>query len=236
MARRDRSVESIRHHILASGREIFSRHPYSEVSDGQICKHAGITRGALQHHFGSKRGLFMSVFEGLQHGVFVRMTGAIGQHQEPWERVRAAIAALLDACAQPAYQTVVLREGPAAIGWERWLELDTAYYGELVQTIIDMLAPTGLGDGAAGMLVATMRGALSELSFEIAQAVDKGLARRQALAIVDCLLSSYRETLTNHIPTQPVSIGIRELRNYLVVYLDRVADGEVIDVTRRGRV
>jgi AcrR family transcriptional regulator len=236
ITRRDRNAEATRRDILTAGREIFSQHPYSEVSGLQICNQAGVTRGALQHHFGSKLGLFMAVFEGLQHGVSLQITQAIVQRQEPWDQVRAGIAAFLDACTEPAYQTVVLKEGPTAIGWERWRELDTDYYAHLVHAFIHMLAPTGLDDYASAMLAATMRGTLTELSFEIAQSRDQALARQQALAVVDRLLNSFRATPGNRPTSEPTRIGIGQLRASPSAYLDRVAAGETIDVLRRGRV
>ena len=236
LTRRERNAGATRRAILAAGCEVFSQYPYSEVSGLQICNHAGVTRGALQHHFGSKLGLFMAVFEGLQHGVSLQITEAITQHQEPWEQARAGIAAFLDACTQPAYQTVVLKEGPAAIGWERWRELDTDYYAHLVRAFIQMLAPTGLGEYASAMLAASMRGTLTELSFEIAQSSDPALARQEALVIVDRLLSSFRATPSNGHTPEPIRIGVGQLRAGASAYLDRVAAGETIDVLRRGRV
>jgi AcrR family transcriptional regulator len=236
MTRRGRNAEATRGDILAAGREIFSQRPYSEVSGLQICNEAGVTRGALQHHFGSKLGLFMAVFESLQHGVSLQIAAAAVQHQEPWEQARAGIAAFLDACTQPAYQTVVLKEGPAAIGWERWRELDTDYYADLVRAFIEMLAPMGLGEYASAMLAATMRGTLTELSFEIAQSSDQALARQEALVVVDRLLSSFRATPGNSPTAEPTRIGIGQLRASPSEYLDRVAAGETLNVLRRGRV
>lgn len=77
MTGRDSNADATRHDILAAGREIFSQQPYSDVSGLQICNHAGVTRGALQHHFGSKLGLFMAVFEGLQHWSHPRVHRAV---------------------------------------------------------------------------------------------------------------------------------------------------------------
>jgi AcrR family transcriptional regulator len=234
--RRDRNAEATRGDILAAGHEIFSRYPYSEVSGLQICNQAGVTRGALQHHFGSKLGLFMAVFERVQHDVSLRITEAISHHPEPWERARAGIAAFLEACTQPTYQTVVLKEGPAAIGWERWRELDTDYYARLVRAFITMLDPERRGAYAPAMLAATMRGTLTELSFEIAQSSDPALARHEALVVVDRLLNSFRRTPSNSSTPRPARIGIGQLRAGASEYLDRVAAGETIDVLRRGRV
>jgi prevent-host-death family protein len=190
----------------------------------------------LQHHFGGKLGLFMAVFEGLQHAVSIRITDAISQQQNPWARVRAGIAAFLDGCAEPAYQTVVLKEGPAAIGRERWRELHTDYYAQLVRAFIDMLAPAGLSDYARAMLDDTMRRTLTELSCEIAQSGDQALVRAEALAVVDRLLSSFRATPSTSPISEPIRIGIGQLRASASTYLDRVAAGETIEVVRRGRV
>jgi hypothetical protein len=178
----------------------------------------------------------MAVFEGLQHGVSLQITKAADQHQEPWKQARAGIAAFLDASTQPAYQTVVLKEGPAAIGWERWRELDADYYADLVRAFIEMLAPIGLGEYASAMLAATMRGTLTELSFEIAQSSDQAVARREALVVVDRLLSSLRATPGNSPTAGPARIGIGQLRARPSEYLDRVAAGETLNVLRRGRV
>jgi hypothetical protein len=87
------------------------------------------------------------------------------------------------------------------------------------------------------MLAATMRGTLTELSFAIAQSDDQALARQEALAVVDRLLSSFRAPPANSpIPPEPVRIGIGQLRASASTYLDRVAAGETIEVMRRGRV
>lgn len=48
MTPHERNAEATRANILATGREIFSRQTYSEVSGMQICNRAGVTRAALQ--------------------------------------------------------------------------------------------------------------------------------------------------------------------------------------------
>ena len=236
MTRRDHNADATRFDILAAGREMFSQRPYSDVSGMQICDRAGVTDGVLQHHFGSKLGLFMAVLEGLQHSVSLQISEAINQEHECWQRVRAGVGAFLDACTQPAYRTVVLIEGPAAIGWKRWQELNTEYYGDLIRTLTSILDPAGLGDYASAMLGATMRGTLTELSFEIAQAADQISARQDASAVVDKLLSNFRTPSVHSSFKRPARIGIGQLRAQASTYLDRVAAGEILDVMRRGRI
>ena len=95
-----------------------------------------------------------------------------------------------------------------------------------------MVAPAELGEYALAMLAATVRGTLTELSFEIARSSDQAVACQEALALVDRLLSSFRATPTR----KPIRIGIGQLRASASAYLDRAAAGETIDVLRRGRV
>jgi hypothetical protein len=93
-----------------------------------------------------------------------------------------------------------------------WRELDTDYYAHLMRALIDMLVPVGPGDYASAMLAATLRGTLTELSFEIAQSVDQVLARREALIVVDKLLNSLAGTPRETPPAVPDRIGIGQLR------------------------
>ncbi|SPM30366.1 TetR family transcriptional regulator [Mycobacterium terramassiliense] len=234
--RRARIAEATRRDILAAGREIFSQQAYSEATITQICYEASVTRGVLQHQFGSKLGLFVAVFESLQHDASVQISEAIDQHQDPREQARAGVAAFLDACTQPAYQTVVLKEGPAAMGWERWRERVAHCYADLVRAFVDMLAPAGQDEYASAILTATMRGVLTELSFQIAQSSDQALARDHGLLIVSCILNCFRATSPDSASPEPIRVGIGQLRAGASRYLDRVAAGETIDVLRRGRV
>ncbi|WP_197519000.1 type II toxin-antitoxin system Phd/YefM family antitoxin, partial [Mycobacterium sp. 1482292.6] len=111
------------------------------------------------------------------------------------------------------------------------------YYGNLTREFAATLAPAGASNYTSTMVVATLRGALNELSWEIAQSVDPVTARHHALAIIDCLLSKACESpQVTHTGAIPDRIGIRQLRIDLGNYIDRVAAGETIDVTRRGRV
>ena len=82
--RRDRNAEATRQVIMQAGRELFATQPYPEITGLQICVRAGVTRGALQHHFGSKLGLFMAIFDGLQSDGVSRVADALADHDDPW--------------------------------------------------------------------------------------------------------------------------------------------------------
>jgi len=245
ITRRDRDAEATRRDILAAGRQVFARQPYLEVSSDQICDAAGVATGALQHHFGSKLGLFTVVFEGLLHDAVIRVTQAIARYQDPWDQARVGIVAFLDACTDPHYQYVVLKEGPSAIGWQRWRELDNDHFGDLLQTLIARLSPEGLADHPPAMVAATIRGTLTELSFEIARSRHGAQTYADAVAVVERLLAGFGEprhggpsarSLACHQPPRRTRVGVGQLRASAGAYLDRVIKGETVEIVRRGRV
>jgi hypothetical protein len=63
----------------------------------------------------------------------VRITQALTDYAGPWDQARAGIGAFLDACTHPEYQAVVLKEGPAAIGWQRQEVSYSARGGDIVR-------------------------------------------------------------------------------------------------------
>ncbi|XVQ11782.1 TetR/AcrR family transcriptional regulator [Spirillospora sp. CA-255316] len=49
-----------RDQILACARDLFSRRPYGTVSNTEIAAAAGVSRGLLNHYFGTKRDLYLA--------------------------------------------------------------------------------------------------------------------------------------------------------------------------------
>ncbi|HKP41240.1 TetR/AcrR family transcriptional regulator [Mycobacterium sp.] len=241
--RRDRNAEATRQDILNAALEIFVTQPYSGVSGMQICTLAGVTRGALQHHFGSKLGLFMAVFEKLQQDVVTQVLEAVDGVDDAWNQASAGIAAFLQACTTPAYQAVVLKEGPAAIGWQRWRELDVDYFSGIVETLIDALAAEGLAQHPPVLLAALIRGTLTELSFEIARSDDHQHALNDALSVIRRLLDAFRIThcephgaVIADVAHRGPRIGVGQLRSSAGMYIDQAAAGQCIEIVRRGKV
>ena len=201
--RRDRNAEATQQVIMQAGRELFATQPYSAITGLQICARAGVTRGALQHHFGSKLGLFMAVFNDLQSDVVTRVADALADHDDPWDRARAAIVALLDVYTDAEYQAVVLKEAPAAIGWQRWRDRYRDNFEGVVSELIGSFVAAGLVKHSPAMLTATMNGALTELSFEIARSNDPPHTRARALALLDEMMSKFRELVSDSPRQQP---------------------------------
>lgn len=141
---------------------------------------AGVTRGALHHHFGTKEGLFRAVVEELEAGLAEQVATAAAQGSDPVDGLRRGCLAFLDACMEPAVRRVVLLEAPVVLGWDVWREIDARYGLALVRAGLEgALGQVGLDPAAADPLAHLLLGALNEAALLVATAEDPAAARRE---------------------------------------------------------
>ena len=157
--------------LLRSGTALFAERGYSEVSVNEIAERAGVTTGALYHQFGSKEGLFRTVYADLVHGVWAQVLGSREHGGEP--SLVADCQAYLEACADPAFNRITI-DGPTVIGWDQILDE--------AQSMIEasLLAAWDRGEMAArpsGSLARMLAAALKEAAVMIAIADDSSSAR-----------------------------------------------------------
>ncbi|KUL38935.1 transcriptional regulator [Streptomyces sp. NRRL F-4489] len=186
---REKYVENTRRTLLETAMRLFSERGYADVPAEELVRTAGLTRGALYHHFDGKRGLFEAVFEDIERKAADRIRTAIGSAPDPFERVDRGVAEFLDVCADPVYRHIVLLQGPIALGWQRWRELDQHHLGGLVRDAVRALLDAALiKPHPAEMLTRAFYGALTELSLTITESPTPARARLQAAHLVQDLL------------------------------------------------
>ncbi|POM25005.1 hypothetical protein BTM25_36460 [Actinomadura rubteroloni] len=109
---------------------------------------------------------------------------------DPWEQAVAGVEAFLDVCAEREYREIVLLQGPIALGWRQWREIDQRHLGEPLTSGLQSLIDAGLlQDHPAELLAAAVYGSLTEISLRIADADDPAAARRQAGRLARSLLA-----------------------------------------------
>jgi AcrR family transcriptional regulator len=166
--------------LLRVGRELFAERGYADVGTEEIVARAGVTRGALYHHFADKRDLFRAVHEELEQALVADIAERIGGIDDPWELIVTGVRAFLDACTDPAIMRISLMDAPAVLGWAEWREIDARYGLGLVsfglQNAIDrgVLAPRPVRP-----LAHLLMGAMAEAAMVIANADDPAAAREE---------------------------------------------------------
>ena len=184
-----------REEILAAARELFTADGYSATSVAGIAGAAGVTKGALFHHFGSKEDLFLEVWRDLQIEMDANARDKAIAHRsksDPYAAFLAGCRVYLDWTARPDYQRIVLVDGPAVLGMERWHKLDFELGNDSMSRATDFLSrqghfPKELAKPAAILLQAALNGAGFVLS-----AKDPEVTREEVFKTFERLLRGLR--------------------------------------------
>jgi AcrR family transcriptional regulator len=185
--------EATRKALVDVGRKLFAKRGYADVGTEEIVRRAGVTRGALYHHFSGKEDLFRAVAEQVEEEMTRKSAEAALAHEDPWEQQRAGWEAFLDACLDPAVQRIILLDAPSVLGPKEWREIASRYGLALVQFGIQSLIDAGLiAKQPVDPLAHLVIGALSEAAVVIAQAEDTAAARVEMGAALERLMTGLR--------------------------------------------
>ena len=109
-------MEETRAKLLASARTSFATKGYSETSMDDLTATAGLTRGALYHNFGDKRGLLAAVVDQIDAEMAARAHDQAGSAETLWEALLTEGNAYIEMALDPEVQRIVLLDGPAFLG------------------------------------------------------------------------------------------------------------------------
>jgi len=182
-------TERTRAALIAAGRVLFAQRGFADTSTEELVRTAGLTRGALYHHFRDKRDLFEAVYEDVEKGLVEQLMGALQGAADPLEVLRRGAAAFLDACLDPAVRRIALLEGPSVLGWERWREIDQTYGLGLVQFALQAAMDAKVVRSApVEPLAHVLFGGLVEAAMLLAASSDPRQARAEVGKAVTTLL------------------------------------------------
>ncbi|APZ34761.1 TetR family transcriptional regulator [Microbacterium aurum] len=175
--------------ILDSAKELFSVRGFSDVSVDDVARDAGVTRGAVYHHYRNKVALFDEVVAQLQADV-ARAVVAAAQRADahPHEQLRAGSHAFLDAITDGAAMRILLVDAPAVTGWQEWRRLDAENSATHLR---EALRAAGIPEETLDASTAQLSGAMNEAALWTAQHDDTDLARQQSHEVLDRLLTAY---------------------------------------------
>ncbi|MGV9295283.1 MULTISPECIES: TetR/AcrR family transcriptional regulator [Amycolatopsis] len=142
--------------LIKAARDLFGARGYHDVPAEEITRTAGVTRGALYHHFGDKQGLFRAVVEVLERELTAEVSEVLDSAADPLSGLSSALGVFLDACLRPDVRRISLTDAPAVLGWDAWRDLE-AEYG------LGLVAENLAAAREAGLIVDTPVDALAQL-------------------------------------------------------------------------
>ena len=186
-------TEATRAALIAAARRLFTERGYDDVGTEEIVRAAGVTRGALYHHFGGKAELLEAVYERLEAESTERVARVVlgSDLESPLEAMKAGIEAFLDECAEPELQRIALHDAPAVLGWDRWREIAAANGLGLIEASLAAAIEAGeIRPLPVKPLAHLLLGALDEAAMLIARSEDP-VARAEVTAVLLALLESF---------------------------------------------
>jgi AcrR family transcriptional regulator len=141
---RAEQVAQTRAALVLAGRSLFGRAGFAATSVDDLGREAGVTTGALYHHFPTKAALFEAVFE-LVHAELMAASGQAAQRAAGVvEALAAAFDAFLDKVLEPDVQRIIITDAPAVLGPARFTELDERYAFAAIVAALQAAAESGL--------------------------------------------------------------------------------------------
>lgn len=188
MARRTRAeMEETRATLLATARSVFSERGYADTSMDDLTAQAGLTRGALYHHFGDKQGLLAAVVASIDAELDARLQALSDTARTPWEGFRQRCRAYLEMALEPDYQRIVLRDAPAVLGGT---SADAQRHCiASIQALLERLIEQGVvAEADPQALASLVYGSLAEAAVWIAQGDDGDARLARSTGALELLL------------------------------------------------
>src|ERR1700712_2167584 len=174
-SRRQQYSASTKGALVEIAEELFTEHGYANTSLDAIVAGARVTKGALYHHFSGKQALFEAVFERVEGDSSKTINKALRGHRDPWEKAQAGLRSFLEVVQQPRYRRIVIQEGPAVLGYERFREQEERSTFATVLDIVKSVLTAGTWELDEAMMQTFARiffGAMSSAGESVATSED----------------------------------------------------------------
>jgi AcrR family transcriptional regulator len=190
---RSQHVEATRRAVLDAARAAFGARGYAQASVDEIAAAAGVTKGAVYHHFESKEALFLAALELVDERTVVEIAAATEGARTTWAAAIAALDAFLDRCLDPMYRRVCFEEGPQALGFVAWWEHGERHVEGMLKAALVALVDEGdIVVRDIDAMSATLYGSLTAGALAIARADDPRAARKAVRTTLLQLLEGLR--------------------------------------------
>jgi AcrR family transcriptional regulator len=130
--------------VVKAARRIFGERGFAVTTMDDIASGARVAKGAVYHHFKTKEELFGAVFDQVSRDLVVEIDRIARTEKDVLSAIAASTEAYFAACSKDATGQIILRDGPAVLGWERWREIDARHFGGKLPRAIEIAIENGL--------------------------------------------------------------------------------------------
>jgi len=180
--------------LVEIARNHFTTHGYHNVSLEIIAEEAKVTRGAVYHHFKSKKGLFIAVLENVQKDVAAKIKREASKENDPWQQLILGCLGFVKGANAKENRRILLVDAPAVLGWDVWRKSDLENSMNTLKEHIGMLEAQGYLQDCIDidLMTFSISGALNELALAYL-ANDKLGNNDLLLSTISLLVSGFKK-------------------------------------------
>jgi AcrR family transcriptional regulator len=161
--------------IVKAAKRIFGERGFTAATMDDIAAGARVAKGAVYHHFPTKEALFEAVFDQVSRELVSDLDRVARAEKDALAAMAAGTQAYFAACSKGATGQIILRDGPAVLGWERWREIDARHFGGKFPRALDAAMDAGLiARQPVEPLARLLLGAVTEAAVAVSAGPDIG--------------------------------------------------------------
>lgn len=156
--------------LIAVARVSFATVGFNATSLDGLAEQAGVTRGAVHHHFTNKAGLFEAVLRQIDAELGVEIQLIWDAEPDHWLAFRRCFHAYLDAILRPDRKRIMFLDAPAVLGLKGLDILMESGFGVIVEELRSMIADRRVVAVDPVAMAHLINGATVNLAFWVAEA------------------------------------------------------------------
>ena len=181
--------------LINVAKELFAEKGYANTALEEVVALAGVTRGALYHHFRSKKELYEAVLEEVLSDIYVQIMKATRVCEDPWDKLLISSRTFLKTSTNPVVKQLVIIDAPAVLGMDGLRRIDENYSISAIKSVLlEVKENYKITTIYIDALVEAIYGATQQCAVWIAAAKDSKKALSAANATMELLYSSLKET------------------------------------------
>jgi AcrR family transcriptional regulator len=191
--RRKDHADATRKALTHSAQKLFVSQGYNATSLDAIVAHARVTKGAMYHHFKDKRSLFEELVIAAQQQLSSAAAEAGSKADGYWNQLQAGIEHFLIGCSDIVYRRLVIEEGIAVLGLERWREIDETQHAAPLSALLQVLVDNGeIKNRSVPLMAHLILAMVTEAAICIATAEEPKKIQQEVVLLVRDVLNSFR--------------------------------------------
>ncbi|MGH3165703.1 MAG: TetR/AcrR family transcriptional regulator [Trebonia sp.] len=179
-----------REQLIEVATRLFAENGYEDTSIEDVLAAAGVSRGALYHHFAGKDALFEAVVDSVEASVMATLMQVGADAPDAVTHVKTIVLAWIGMAGDPVIQRVILLDGPSVLGLERWYDPEKQQAFGAMSALLRAVADEGrLAPELIRPFAHMILGAMDEMAIVVARAPDSAAAIADARPAVEEMLN-----------------------------------------------